>query len=103
MWLNIVISMCTAEDMDRKDMELRKTIRTLWPIHAKKMQNLLVPPNEGNNSCLKVIMAVCGSFLSVECTGSAVECQILNQESPGSNPLLPEHFEAWAVSYQLHK
>ena len=33
--------------MDRKDNELRKTIKTLWPIHAKKMQTLLVPPNDG--------------------------------------------------------
>ena len=41
--------MFAAEEMDKNDMELRKTIRTLWPIHAKKMENLLVPPNEGSH------------------------------------------------------
>ena len=43
------MSVFAAEEMDKNDMELRKTIRTVWPIHAKKMENLLVPPNEGNH------------------------------------------------------
>ena len=38
-----------AEEMDKKDEELRETIRKLWPIQAKKMLGLLVPPNEGTN------------------------------------------------------
>jgi len=33
--------------MDRKDEELRETIRKLWPIQAKKQLPMLVPPNEG--------------------------------------------------------
>ena len=78
MCLNVVISMCTAEDMDRKDMELRKTIRTLWPIHAKKMQNLLVPPNEGNLCFLRL----CGAR---QPRGSMPDSQ---SREPGSNPLL---------------
>ena len=33
--------------MDRKDEELRETIRKLWPITGKKNIIYLVPPNEG--------------------------------------------------------
>ena len=41
------IKMGPTEDMDQKDSELRETIKKLWPIQAKKMLTLLVPPNEG--------------------------------------------------------
>ena len=44
--LSIKIGM--TDEMDKKDEELRETIRKLWPIQAKKMLTLLVPPNEGN-------------------------------------------------------
>ena len=41
-------------------------------------------------------------FISVERRSSAVECQTLNRESPGSNPpLLP--FEAWAFSFSTRR
>ena len=33
--------------MDRKDEELKETIKLLWPIQTKKMLKLLSPPNEG--------------------------------------------------------
>jgi hypothetical protein len=33
--------------MDQADEELRQTIRRMWPMQAKKMLNLLVPPDEG--------------------------------------------------------
>ncbi len=41
------IKMGATDEMDQKDSELRETIKKLWPIQAKKMLPLLVPPNEG--------------------------------------------------------
>ncbi|XP_018650448.1 voltage-dependent calcium channel [Schistosoma mansoni] len=37
-----------TEIMDQRDMELKETICKLWPVHGKKMLNLLVPPDSGN-------------------------------------------------------
>ena len=42
------IKMGPTEEMDQKDSELRETIKKLWPMQAKKMLPLLVPPNEGS-------------------------------------------------------
>jgi hypothetical protein len=44
--LDVFIS-TSADEMDKKDEELRETIRKLWPLKAKKKMNLFVPPNEG--------------------------------------------------------
>lgn len=38
-----------AEEMDQADSELRDTITNIWPLQAKKMLNLLVPPNDQLN------------------------------------------------------
>lgn len=35
--------------MDQADSELRETITNIWPLQAKKMLNLLVPPNDQLN------------------------------------------------------
>ncbi|VDO80601.1 unnamed protein product [Schistosoma margrebowiei] len=37
-----------TEIMDQRDMELKETICKLWPVHGKKMLNLLVPPDSGS-------------------------------------------------------
>ncbi|KRX96013.1 Voltage-dependent calcium channel type A subunit alpha-1, partial [Trichinella pseudospiralis] len=43
---SLSIKMRSADEMDRADMELRKTLKKLWPIHAKKnLTDLAVPPN----------------------------------------------------------
>ncbi|KAK4472785.1 hypothetical protein MN116_004004 [Schistosoma mekongi] len=39
------IKMAPAEFMDIKDAELRETIKTLWPVQAKRSLDLLLPPN----------------------------------------------------------
>ncbi|KAF7259597.1 hypothetical protein EG68_05093 [Paragonimus skrjabini miyazakii] len=39
------IKMAPAEMMDVKDMELRETIHTLWPVQAKRKCDLLLPPD----------------------------------------------------------
>ena len=49
------IKMGPTEEMDQKDSELRETIKKLWPIQAKKMLTLLVPPNEGSLHLLTII------------------------------------------------
>ncbi|CAG5127135.1 unnamed protein product, partial [Candidula unifasciata] len=42
----LIIKMGPAEIMDRRDNELRETIRKLWPVQGKKMMDLLMPPND---------------------------------------------------------
>ncbi|XP_035827272.1 voltage-dependent calcium channel type A subunit alpha-1-like isoform X2 [Aplysia californica] len=32
--------------MDRRDEEMRETIRKLWPVQGKKMMDLLMPPSD---------------------------------------------------------
>ena len=44
---SLSIKMGLAEEMDKKDEELRETIKNLWPLYAKKNVHVLVPPNEG--------------------------------------------------------
>ncbi|KAM7350475.1 calcium voltage-gated channel subunit cacophony isoform 3-T3 [Cochliomyia hominivorax] len=46
---NLSIKMRAAEEMDQADSELRETITNIWPLQAKKMLNLLVPPNDQLN------------------------------------------------------
>ncbi|XP_037808965.1 voltage-dependent calcium channel type A subunit alpha-1 isoform X1 [Lucilia sericata] len=46
---NLSIKMRAAEEMDQADSELRDTITNIWPLQAKKMLNLLVPPNDQLN------------------------------------------------------
>ncbi|KAK3783093.1 hypothetical protein RRG08_054985 [Elysia crispata] len=42
----LIIKMGPAEIMDRRDEEMRETIRKLWPVKGKKMMDKLMPPNE---------------------------------------------------------
>ena len=62
---SLSIKMGPAEDMDKNDEELRDTIRKLWPIQAKKMLDLLIPPNSGMQQGLSIpsvvrLVAKCG-------------------------------------------
>ncbi|THD27891.1 Voltage dependent calcium channel [Fasciola hepatica] len=41
----LCIKMAPVELMDQKDAELRETIRTLWPVQAKRKLDLLQPPD----------------------------------------------------------
>lgn len=36
-----------AEIMDQRDNELRYSLLKLWPVQAKRMMNILVPPDSG--------------------------------------------------------
>ncbi|XP_044762298.1 voltage-dependent calcium channel type A subunit alpha-1 isoform X12 [Coccinella septempunctata] len=52
---NLAIKMRPADEMDQADMELRETIKTIWPLQAKNMVDLLVPPKDQlNNSKMSV-------------------------------------------------
>lgn len=41
-----------AEEMDRKDGEMREVIKKVWPAQARKMLDHLLPPNSGKFSNL---------------------------------------------------
>nr|AAO83841.1 voltage-dependent non-L-type calcium channel alpha-1 subunit isoform A [Lymnaea stagnalis] len=42
----LIIKMGPAEIMDRRDEEMRETIRKLWPVQGKKMMDMLMPPSD---------------------------------------------------------
>ena len=43
----ILVNPFSAEEMDKKDDEMREVIQRLWSVQAKKLIDLLVPPKEG--------------------------------------------------------
>ncbi|XP_047501353.1 voltage-dependent calcium channel type A subunit alpha-1-like isoform X25 [Penaeus chinensis] len=43
---NLCIKMRPAEEMDQADLELRATIKKLWPLQAKKNLDFIVPPDD---------------------------------------------------------
>jgi len=50
--------MNSAEEMDAKDEELRETIKTLWPIQGNAMAFILIPPKEGLETALLLLLLV---------------------------------------------
>ncbi|XP_032666768.1 voltage-dependent calcium channel type A subunit alpha-1 isoform X1 [Odontomachus brunneus] len=46
---NLSIKMRCADEMNQANEELRDTIRSIWPLQAKKMLDLLIPRNEELN------------------------------------------------------
>ncbi|XP_066141787.1 voltage-dependent calcium channel type A subunit alpha-1 isoform X2 [Euwallacea fornicatus] len=46
---NLAIKMRAADEMDQADDELRETIKNIWPLQAKNMVNILVPPRSDLN------------------------------------------------------
>lgn len=51
-----------AEEMDQADEELRDTVRSIWPIQAKKMLDLLIPRKEGINPINSFIIILFGKM-----------------------------------------
>ena len=37
-----------AEEMDEANQELRVTIKKIWPLQAKKVLDLIIPPDDGS-------------------------------------------------------
>jgi len=56
----------SAEEMDQADMELRETITNIWPLQAKKMLNLLVPPSDQLNKGKLSVGKIYAGFLILE-------------------------------------
>ncbi|XP_074041675.1 voltage-dependent calcium channel type A subunit alpha-1 isoform X6 [Leptinotarsa decemlineata] len=63
---NLSIKMRAAEEMDQADEELKVTIRNIWPLQAKNMVDLLVPPNELLNSGKLTVGKIYGGLLILE-------------------------------------
>lgn len=55
-----------AEEMDQADSELRETITNIWPLQAKKMLNLLVPPQDQLNKGKLTVGKIYAGFLILE-------------------------------------
>ncbi|XP_050746416.1 voltage-dependent calcium channel type A subunit alpha-1 isoform X6 [Drosophila biarmipes] len=63
---NLSIKMRAPEEMDQADMELRETITNIWPLQAKKMLNLLVPPSDQLNKGKLSVGKIYAGFLILE-------------------------------------
>lgn len=55
-----------AEEMDQADAELRETITIIWPLQAKKMVDLLVPPNDLLNAGKLTVGKIYAGLLILE-------------------------------------
>ncbi|VDP71800.1 unnamed protein product [Schistosoma mattheei] len=55
-----------TEIMDQRDMELKETICKLWPVHGKKMLNLLVPPDSELVYHKMTVGKIYASYLMIE-------------------------------------
>ncbi|KAJ8934780.1 hypothetical protein NQ318_005622, partial [Aromia moschata] len=63
---NLNIKMRSAEEMDQADDELRETIKNIWPLQAKSMADLLVPPNDQLNTGKLTVGKIYGGLLILE-------------------------------------
>nr|CAH7751128.1 unnamed protein product [Callosobruchus chinensis] len=63
---NLNIKMRPAEEMDQADDELRETIKIIWPLQAKNMVDLLVPPSDQINTGKLTVGKIYGGLLILE-------------------------------------
>lgn len=63
---SLSIKMSTAEEMDKKDEEMREVIKRVWPVQGKKIVDLLVPPNHELNNGKLTVGKVYGGLLIAE-------------------------------------
>lgn len=52
--------------MDQADDELRETIKIIWPLQAKHLVDLLVPPNDQLNNGKMTVGKIYGGLLILE-------------------------------------
>ncbi|XP_062714460.1 voltage-dependent calcium channel type A subunit alpha-1 isoform X4 [Aedes albopictus] len=78
---NLSIKMRPAEEMDQADSELRQTIKQIWPIQAKKMIDLLVPPKEMLNTGKMTVGKIYAGILLLE-TWRNNKCVQLECDAP---------------------
>ncbi|XP_076258403.1 calcium voltage-gated channel subunit cacophony isoform X1 [Rhynchophorus ferrugineus] len=63
---NLAIKMRAADEMDQADEELRETIKNIWPLQAKSMVHVLVPPNNDLNEGKMTVGKIYGGLLILE-------------------------------------
>ncbi|XP_065091467.1 voltage-dependent calcium channel type A subunit alpha-1-like isoform X7 [Ochlerotatus camptorhynchus] len=78
---NLSIKMRPAEEMDQADSELRGTIKQIWPIQAKKMIDLLVPPKDMLNTGKMTVGKIYAGILLLE-TWRNNKCVQLECDAP---------------------
>lgn len=59
-------SIFLVEEMDTADEELRETIRIIWPLHERKMTDLLVPRKEMLNKNNLTVGKIYGGLMILE-------------------------------------
>ncbi|KAF6205927.1 hypothetical protein GE061_020103 [Apolygus lucorum] len=78
---NLSIKMRSAEEMDQADEELRDTVRSIWPLQAKKMLDLLIPKQEGKGKL--TVGKIYAGLLILECWRTTRFGQIESTAAPG--------------------
>ncbi|XP_073986797.1 calcium voltage-gated channel subunit cacophony isoform X7 [Rhodnius prolixus] len=80
---NLSIKMRSAEEMDQADEELRDTVRSIWPLQAKKMLDLLIPRNEDIGKGKLTVGKIYAGLLILECWRTTKFGQIESTGAPG--------------------
>ncbi|XP_076258405.1 calcium voltage-gated channel subunit cacophony isoform X3 [Rhynchophorus ferrugineus] len=80
---NLAIKMRAADEMDQADEELRETIKNIWPLQAKSMVHVLVPPNNDLNEGKMTVGKIYGGLLILESWRSTKFGQIEPSGIPG--------------------
>ncbi|XP_066587016.1 voltage-dependent calcium channel type A subunit alpha-1 isoform X8 [Prorops nasuta] len=88
---NLSIKMRCAEEMNQANEELRDTIRSIWPLQAKKMLDLLIPRNEELGRDKLTVGKIYTCLLILECWRTTKFGQIESTEEndndkAGQNP-----------------
>ncbi|KAK6195079.1 hypothetical protein SNE40_000584 [Patella caerulea] len=63
---SLMIKMAVAEEMDKKDQEMKDIIKQCWPVQAKKMLHILMPPEEEINEGKLTVGKVYAGLLIAE-------------------------------------
>ncbi|XP_053380538.1 voltage-dependent calcium channel type A subunit alpha-1-like isoform X4 [Mercenaria mercenaria] len=80
-----------TEEMDKKDDEMREVIQRLWPVQAKKLIDLLVPPkeelNEGKMTVGKIYVGLLISenwkaYKASQLNGQTTRKEVLDERPP---------------------
>ncbi|RZC43172.1 cacophony A, partial [Asbolus verrucosus] len=103
---DLSIKMRSADEMDQADEELKETIRNIWPLQAKSIIDLLVPPNDQLNAGKLTVGKIYGGFLILESWRSTrfgqVESigismldlqEVMGSRRPSSNSIIDQHLQ----------
>lgn len=76
--------------MDQADDELKETIKNIWPLQAKHMVDLLVPPTDQLNTGKMTVGKIYGGLLIMESWKTTRFGQL---ESSGQQVRSPSYFK----------